>query len=162
MIRRMLAKKGISLCYGINLKMVENYIPSFQVNDGEAFRQRINENIETIADAIRNREHNRIQPFTFVNTLIHRVYPDRRSDRHFTVSPLCTGCSVCRKVCPAGNIGIEQKKPIFRHQCEHCLACIHGCPVHAINWKHKTEEKARFINTGVTLDELIALNKRDG
>ncbi|MCL2503387.1 MAG: EFR1 family ferrodoxin [Coriobacteriia bacterium] len=161
-VRDLLAKKGGSLAYGKNIKMVENYIPGYKVNDSEAFKQRIDEDIATIAKAVQNRERNRVQPATFINTLLYRSYPDQQSDQHFTVSSECDGCSVCRRVCPAGNIGMEEGRPVFRHQCEHCLACVHNCPACAVDWKHKTEGKERFLNPGIALAELIAFNQREG
>jgi ferredoxin len=159
-VKRLLTEKGVSLRYGKNLKMVENYIPRYKLNDSEAFRRQIDENIDAIAAAVRNRENNRIQVFTPINTLINKSYPDQNSDRYFTVADSCSGCAICQRVCPAGNIEMEQKTPVFRHQCEHCLACVHNCPVQAINWKHKTEDKGRFLNHGITLDELMSLNQR--
>ena len=67
----------------------------------------------------------------------------------------------CQKVCPANNIEIKSGKLYFRHKCEHCLACVHNCPVQAINWKHKTDGKERYRNAGVRLNELILLNNTD-
>ena len=37
-----------------------------------------------------------------------------------------------RRVCPVNNIIITDKKPIWQHHCENCLACYNWCPVKAI------------------------------
>jgi len=55
---------------------------------------------------------------------------------------------------------MEAGKPQFQHQCEHCLACLHNCPARAIDWKDKTQGKARYRNANVSLDELIEFNSR--
>jgi len=157
-LKRLLKQKGVTLNYGVNLKSVENYIPSYKVNDSEAFRKNINENISKIANAINNRESNRIQIFTFLNKLIYSFYPNESSDRYFNVDSACTGCATCQKVCPADNITVKLGEPSFQHRCEHCLACVHNCPLHAIDWKQKTQGKERYRNAGITLNDLISFN----
>ncbi len=54
------------------------------------------------------------------------------ADRGFTVSQNCTGCGVCAKVCPVGNIRLENGKPTWLHHCETCFACYSWCPKKAI------------------------------
>jgi formate hydrogenlyase subunit 6/NADH:ubiquinone oxidoreductase subunit I len=157
-LKRLLKQKGVTLNYGVNLKSVENYIPSYKVNDSEAFRKSIDENISKIAYAINNRESNRIQIFTSLNKLIYSFYPDENSDRYFKVEAACTGCATCQKVCPADNITVKSGKPSFQHRREHCLACVHNCPLHAIDWKQKTQGKERYRNAGIALNDLISFN----
>ena len=158
-VKRLLKPKGISLQYGVNLKMVENYIPRYKVNDSEAFRQKIEKNILKITDAIEHRQSNHIQPFTILNKLVHRFYPNERSDQQFSVATTCTGCGTCKKVCSAKNITMKTGRPEFHHKCEHCLACVHHCPIQAIDWNQKTRNKDRYRNAGVALNDLISLNK---
>ena len=158
-VKKLLKPKGVAFRYGVNLKMAENYIPRYRINDSKAFQQKIDENIIKIADAVTRRQSNRIQPFTILNQLIHKFYPDQSSDRHFSVASTCTGCATCQKVCPAKNITIKSGRPDFLHHCEHCLACLHHCPAQAIDWKQKTQGKARYRNSGVALNDLISLYK---
>jgi len=154
-VKTLLKRKGVSLCYGRNLKMVENYIPMYKINDSEAFRQKIDKNIQKIAGAVQRREANRVHAFAAIANFSHRFYPDENSDRYFTVAHTCTNCGICKAVCPADNIALKSGKPEFGHKCEHCLACLQHCPANAIDWKGKTIGKAHFRNTGVPLDELI-------
>ena len=155
---RLLKPKGVALHYGKNLKSVENYLPEFKVNDSEAMRKKNDENARQIAEAVSRGERNRIYAPTFINKLSQNSYPDENSDRFFTVSPECTGCAVCQKVCPADNITMDSGRPLFNHTCENCLACLHSCPKCAIDWKNKTKGKARYRNPGISLDELISFN----
>jgi ferredoxin len=44
--------------------------------------------------------------------------------RSFVADENCNGCGTCAKVCPAGNIVIESKLPVWQVRCENCLACL--------------------------------------
>jgi ferredoxin len=55
-----------------------------------------------------------------------------RLDCVFGVSEKCSGCGICSKVCPVGNIAIKDGKPEWNHKCENCLACYNFCPQKAI------------------------------
>jgi ferredoxin len=55
------------------------------------------------------------------------------SDKSFTVDNKCNGCGICKRICPANDIDIIDKKPVWRNRCESCLACVNWCPQNAIN-----------------------------
>ena len=155
-VKNLLRSKSIQLNYGKMLISPSNYLPEFVAKDSEESRQKIDENISIISNAVKNRESNRIPATTILNKIIYTTFPNENSDRYFTVSSSCTGCGTCAKVCPAKNISIEDSRPVFHHKCEHCLGCLHNCPAQAIDWKNRTKNKPRFRNAGVTLDELIS------
>lgn len=56
-----------------------------------------------------------------------------RLDCVFSLSEKCSGCGICSKVCPAGNIVMKDGKPEWSHRCENCLACYNFCPQKAIS-----------------------------
>jgi ferredoxin len=162
-LKESLGRNGISLCYGASLISGSNYIPEYEFKDSPEFRQKIERKLAKISAAIANRETNRVSSFSVPNKMVNKYYPDANSDRLFTVSPSCTGCAACQKVCPVNNIEMDNAgggagKPVFRHRCEHCLACLHNCPASAIDWKQKTQGKPRYRNPAITLEDLIALN----
>ena len=157
-IDSLLKQKGARLSYGVNLKSVENYIPRYKVKDSDEFRQIIDRNISGIVTSVKSREPGRIQAYTIVNKLVHRFYPDEGSDGQFTVSPACTGCMICQKICLAGNIEMCEGRPIFLHKCDHCLACLQHCPAQAIDWKDKTRGKKRYRHFAVTINDMIDFN----
>ena len=157
-LKNLLQSKGIQLNYGKMLVSPSNYLPEYVAKDSEESRLKIDESISSISSAIKSGESNRIPSTTFLNKIIYATFPKENCDRFFTVMPTCTGCGTCAKVCPAKNISIYDGKPEFHHRCEHCLACLHNCPAQAIDWKKKTQNKPRFRNAGVTLDELISFN----
>ena len=157
-LKKVLKRKGVRLRYGERILSVTNYLPEYTPKDSEELRQKIAAQIDRIADAINRMEENRVKALPLLNSLIAKFCPGEDSDKHFTISSTCTGCTTCQKVCSAGNIEMKIGKPDFQHKCEHCLACLHNCPVQAINWKDKTQGKERYRNVHISLDDLITFN----
>ncbi len=157
---KLLQAKGVRLNYGGSLNTVTNYVPEYTVNDSEARRIKTEAELERMIVRIKNRESNHLPSFTAINSFINRFCPSEDSDRHFSVSPNCTGCGTCQKVCPVGNIVMENDRPQFLHRCEHCLGCLHNCPAAAIDWKSKTKGKKRYRHPEISLEELAALTGR--
>ena len=88
-----------------------------------------------------------------------RVYPAFMKDVHqsakrYEVTNACTGCKLCTEVCPAGNIWMEDARPVFGERCEGCYACLHLCPVACIQDGPKTASRARYHQPEVQVDEL--------
>lgn len=55
------------------------------------------------------------------------------ADQSFVLHDTCTSCGTCASVCPVRNIVMIGGKPAWQHHCELCLACLHFCPVQAID-----------------------------
>lgn len=153
-------KAGHSFAYINDVRMVDNYLPNFdmEVEMKQETGRRIDEKLAVIrsdveSGAIRIRRH--FPAWNLVGSALKKR--DRGFDGRFLVSGNCTGCGICEKVCPAGNIRI-QGKPEFQHDCWHCLACIHHCPHKAIRLPVE-KGNARFINKNVTLAEIMEANK---
>lgn len=53
----------------------------------------------------------------------------------YLVTDACTGCGICYRGCPSGNITMSAGKPVFGNVCEGCMGCYHRCPAHAIAFK---------------------------
>jgi len=157
-MKKLLQSHGVSLAYGARLVSVSNYLPEYEAQDSEKIRRRIDVRIAKIADAVNSRRSNWVLAPTFLNRRAHRAYPDASCDRHFVVASACNGCTTCEKVCPAHNIVMNAGKPEFQHRCEHCLGCVHSCPVQALDWKQATQGKRRYRNAGVSLSDLISAN----
>ena len=84
----------------------------------------------------------------FIKSLVNK-------DKGFNVSEACNGCETCSKVCPVGNIQMQEGKPIFLHHCEQCVACVQWCPQQAINFKNKTQKRGRYHHPDITLADMM-------
>lgn len=62
----------------------------------------------------------------------------------FHATDKCTGCAKCEKRCPLNNISIKNQKPVWGNTCTHCMACINRCPAEAIEYKRRTQKRARY------------------
>lgn len=75
------------------------------------------------------------------NPLYYRFYI---KDKGFTVSDACVSCGKCVKRCPLNNIDMVDRKPVWKGNCTHCMACICGCPVEAIEYHSISKGKRRY------------------
>ena len=160
LLKKILKSKNIKLSYGEQIISMSNYIPKNEVIYSEELQQKIEAQINSIADSIKSREVKWIPTFTFLNKLFYKAFPAENCDRYFQIASTCKGCASCQKICPANNIIMEAGKPNFQHKCEHCLACLHNCQACAIDWKNQTQGKKRYINSKVSVGDLIAFNSR--
>jgi Pyruvate/2-oxoacid:ferredoxin oxidoreductase delta subunit len=80
------------------------------------------------------------------------------ADKDFSVSDACTACGTCAKVCPVGNIIMEHERPAWHHRCEYCCACLHFCPVEAIqlNVMQGTKGRGRYVHPDVKVSDMEA------
>ncbi len=59
-------------------------------------------------------------------------------------SRICSGCQVCRLVCPFSAISFDEEKEVCQVNealCKGCGACVGGCPCDAISLSHSTNEQ---------------------
>jgi len=57
---------------------------------------------------------------------------------------ICSGCQVCRLVCPYTAVSFDEEKRVCRVNealCKGCGACVGGCPCDAISLNHFTNEQ---------------------
>ena len=57
---------------------------------------------------------------------------------------ICTGCQICKLVCPYSAISFDEEKEVCRVNealCKGCGACVSGCPSDAITLNHFTNEQ---------------------
>ena len=62
----------------------------------------------------------------------------------FYTTDACVKCGKCAQLCPLGNIRLEDGKPVWGDRCTHCMACLCGCPVSAIEYGKATRGKRRY------------------
>lgn len=158
----LLKKHGHGLDAGFSVKMPGNYIFLYgspagkkQVELLASAENQINEMIPVI-----ERSGPRNLPRSIFGGLIHAVAYSwfvshaHTEDRKFSVTDHCTSCGTCSKVCPAGNIVLVRGRPVWQHRCEVCCACIHLCPVQAIQAGIRTPGRQRYRNPSVSIADM--------
>jgi ferredoxin len=157
--------KGMRLSCGFDFVMPSNYIPWGGPGPRAEMDKRFRSAEEKAAQAaalIRSRGQAPVdcgplwQRIAF--TAIYKLtFPYIfKMDRDFWVDSKCSGCGICAKVCPVGNIAMIGGNPLWRHACEQCLACIQWCPTEALQYGKKTPLYERYHHPEVALKEMIA------
>ncbi|QOX63715.1 4Fe-4S ferredoxin [Anoxybacterium hadale] len=153
MLAKNLAASGIVLKSSFALRMPNNYVVGFDVDSKDLEERKLKEAEETLREIngiISRREsaHRNI-PGRFprlktrvVNPLFNRFAMDTKK---FYADDKCISCGLCEKVCPVHTIKVETK-PVWGKACTQCLACIHRCPVRAIQMGKGTEQKGRYLH----------------
>jgi Pyruvate/2-oxoacid:ferredoxin oxidoreductase delta subunit len=78
----------------------------------------------------------------------------QRMDFAFHSDEYCSGCRVCARVCPVGNIEIAGGRPNWLGRCEQCFACLQWCPQEAIQFGDKTQGQKRYHHPSVKLADM--------
>lgn len=166
-----LAKKlcdecGITVHYINVIVMVDNWLPSFDMDEQKKLDKHIEENMAAIlADLAACR--NRIAEVTDADRTAHRQFLDRMSQmpadawQHLLrVTETCVGCGICEKVCPSASVRVTDGKAIhIPGNCQTCLACIHACPHKVIRLTiPEVNPNARYRNEYISLQEIIEAN----
>jgi ferredoxin/flavodoxin len=151
-IAALLQSRGAKLCYGAEVVTVDNYIVfSGGVAEPDRCLAQADAAIARLCADIKAR---RVDDLSSLVT--GRGAPDFSAfDRDFVVSDHCASCGLCAKLCPRRNISLDNGRPVFRHNCEHCLACLHWCPSEAIDYKTATQGKPRYRHPSVAAEDFI-------
>lgn len=69
------------------------------------------------------------------------------SPKPFHATDSCTGCGLCARSCPLGNISMnDSRRPCWGNDCALCLRCYHICPAAAVQYGKSTCGKGRYLN----------------
>ena len=157
-LRRILAKKGITLNAAFAVSMPDNYVPMFRTEGPEKKAGHLlsaDAALNNFAVDIltkRNVQKMTRKPSRFFVWLVRKFFmPSQRKVKGFTVSDSCIGCGLCEKVCPMNIITLKDKRPVWTaDRCACCLACLHRCPKQAIN-RGRSAKNGRYLNPNVNL-----------
>ena len=160
LLSELIDRRGGHLHAGFKLSMPGNYIAMYGAWPAalqQLMLRRSGNKVNRIAYAIRDKKTNRpnVTKERDMTPLSDRMPGYHLLARDYRVSDACTGCQICSKVCPAGNIRMNNGKPEFGDHCERCMACIQWCPVRAIEYKNKTQKRKRYTNPQIKAADLF-------
>ena len=161
-MKETLNRKGVKINYTNSVLMVDNFLPIFDMKEEKRIKKsedidkqikKIKEDIELKKDYIFDKK-----PFTDVPNIEEILETEMSEKFHIEVNnEECNNCKICMKVCPRGNIKINDNKPELGENCEFCLGCVHHCKQHVLNTNYEIN-KERFINPNIKLSEIIKSN----
>ena len=160
--------------------MVDNWLPSFDMNEQIKIDKHIPENLQKITADINQQKHwhepvkprgrqdpQRLNETTGPGPEVGFLM---KSEKCFTVTDTCIDCGICTYVCPRGNYELTSRGIRMSGDCEFCFACIQNCPQKAIRFR-KSEDgsfpdgteknpNARYRNEHVSLMDLKLANNQ--
>lgn len=148
------------------LVMVDNWLPSFDMNEQKKIDKHIDENLEKILADL-SAHKNMISEVTENDRAAHKEFLNRMSQmpenawQHLIlIKKNCIGCGICEKVCPSGSIRVENGSAVhIPGNCQTCLACAHACPQKAIGLTvPEVNPDARYRNEHISLQDIIEAN----
>ena len=160
-------KLGVDFDYIHCVKMVDNYLPVFDMNEQKVIDKNVDVQLKTVIDDVNHRKKE-IPPLTAKGRKLHariakmnKIMPSLNNGRALKINAdKCIGCKVCTRVCPIGNLIVTTTAQRLSKKCEFCLACIHNCPHNAVTLKMDKNPNARYRNENVTLQEIIEANNQ--
>ncbi len=132
--------------------MPDNFIVKYDMRDPADLQQCLRtaeQSLNKIYGIINRREIPKKRNDGLLNLLMTRgLYPgyDKiRQTSGFHVDDTCTGCGFCAKICPDQAIKLSDGKPSWTAaMCDLCLACVHRCPVAAMQFGNRTSKHKRY------------------
>jgi len=164
--RNILKKTGTILAAGFGIKMPSNYTPmggALLKKEQDVLFWREKARVKEIAQIIRDGKLNIFEKgpvlLNIIMTgIVNRIFTPLIpfiAKKSFWADENCRGCDICVRVCPVGNIKLVNGKPVWGNKCTMCFACLHWCLKHAIQFGKKTQNKKRYHNPDINLDDVI-------
>lgn len=142
-LARLLKRYGAAITGGLHLKMPDS------ISDEKALKRSLEKNKELVQKAAEKIQRavrdikSGTPPQEGLSPLCHlaglfgqRLYFYRKTE-HYTDRikidhAKCIGCGLCEKLCPMGNLSLENGIAAASSQCTMCYRCISKCPQQAI------------------------------
>ncbi len=133
--------------------MPDNYIVMFDASakeEAEGIIDKAREQMLRIAEQIETQaKFDRVK-----STLLGHIYSSIVNPCFYTfyirtskfyATDACINCGKCTNACMLNNISLKNGKPVWGKDCTHCMACISGCPVEAIEYGRNTKGRRRYV-----------------
>ncbi|MBO4901541.1 MAG: EFR1 family ferrodoxin [Lachnospiraceae bacterium] len=153
---RLLKKYGATVTGGLQVKMPDS------VCDSKLLKKTLEENQKIIREADRKLENAAKQvlasgtyPKEGLGFAAHlaglfgqRLWFYNKTTGYSSklkISDACTGCGLCVKNCPTGNLTVKDGKAVAASSCTMCYRCISSCPKQAVTLLGKqVHEQCRY------------------
>lgn len=165
---KLLENLGIHPSYINAVRMVDNFLPGFDMNEQRALDKDVDGQLRRIAqDITAGKKY--ISPVTDADRKVHLEYLDRIAEREedaflgvYRITEECIGCGICARVCPKKCLHLDGTRSVWNPQgCMLCMACIHACPMMAIQMNiPEKNPKARYRNENISICEIVAANNQ--
>ena len=160
-----LRAKGLKLKAGFAVMMPGNYTPLYEAipfdKQKKMFREE-EKRIKEIAHIIKETQESKVEmSFPLITLVFSKVLYElfspkiKTMDRSFWADKKCNSCGVCQRVCPVGDIRMNEGKPEWLNHCEQCLACLHWCPQEAVQFGKKTSARKRYHHPEVVVEDFL-------
>jgi len=158
-LTRLLLRERLDLQYLASVVLPDNYIPLLTVPEPERQQHLFlaaDQALVTIAGQLKQKisgdhDTNKSALAPLLTAFAAPLYKNGRKTDPFYATDRCTNCGLCERICPDNIIALPDGKPVWNAPyCTHCLACLHRCPVEAIQYGRRTVAKTRYVNPHVT------------
>lgn len=161
-------EQGVHFNYITTIKMVDNYLPVFDMNEQLKMDKQEESQLEqAVADVLEEKNHipslteEERQQCLQVLQRVPELFPISSELLLEVNKSSCNGCGFCTKVCPRKNFSLTDKGVEHTGDCEFCLAYIQNCPQKAIVLKRGERNKeARYRHPRISLNEIVLANKQ--
>lgn len=155
MLKKEFLKKGIRLSASWSLIMPNVYVllPGFGTDPKDVEKRKLQDavgRIENIAGKVKAQdcvEDLHLGSFPRLKTTL--VYPLFKrwgvDTKKWHYTDACIGCGKCARVCPVGNIIMEEGHPKWGTECTSCCACYHICPTHSAQYGKITKNMGQYF-----------------
>lgn len=157
-LEKQLHRKGITLTASYTLQMPNNYIlmKGFDVDNKEVEERKLKEAprllqeiVASITGADQKPLYHTGKSAWLKSRIVYPLFTGMAIKKNdFYAMDICNSCGKCAKVCPLGIIRMEEGRPEWSSGCVQCLACIHHCPIRAIEYGKQTWNKGRYLHPG--------------
>lgn len=155
-------ERGIDVNYTNSVLMVDNFLPVFDMSEEKELAKGldIDGEIENIRCDIAEKKQHFLEKelFTDVENIEVVLETTMTEKYHIHVGDNCSGCMVCTRVCPRGNIEFRDEKPHFGDVCDFCLGCVHHCKTRTLTINDEANPTERYRNPNIKLSEIIRSN----
>lgn len=167
-LERLLRKQHKNLDAAFGIFMPQSHVRGAEVNPAaqhELFLH-ASKRVTEIATLIRERSMVKdTEPGWKVRILrlarpIYALWLGFRGNGTFSAREHCSGCTTCEKVCPVGNITMENKRPVWHDDCEMCFACVNFCPRQAVRMGKSDGPARHYHHPEITVRDMMEQHGR--